>query len=183
MVTKVTCTCCWSWLWECIFRWLPSWSVTVVEDAIVNLFRWLPRWCVPFVEAAVWVVFSGGYLGDMYLLLKLLLGLFSGGYQGDVYLLLKLLLPGVVKTVYNLNNKQLVKLFSQVGNWKWSGAWVCSSPPLPWLWQLLAVSRPSRLHCSAPQCHCSSMAVQSRDSYMCWIASRNWIWGCTSGGV
>ena len=39
---------------------------------------------------------------------------FSGGYQGDVYLLLKLLLPGVVKTVYNLNNKQLVKLFSQV---------------------------------------------------------------------
>jgi len=41
---------------------------------------------------------------------------FSGGYQGDIYLLLKLLLPGVVKTVYNLSNKQLVKLFSQVGN-------------------------------------------------------------------
>ena len=109
--------------------------------------------------------------------------MFSGGYQGDVYLLLKLLLPGVVKTVYNLNNKQLVKLFSQVGNWKWSGAWVCSSLLLPWLWQLVAVSCPSRLHCSAPQCYCSSMAAQSRYSYMCWIASRNWIWGCTSGRV
>ena len=36
------------------------------------------------------------------------------GYKGDTYLLLKLLLPGVVKTVYNLNNKQLVKLYSQV---------------------------------------------------------------------
>ncbi|KAJ8022059.1 DNA ligase 3 [Holothuria leucospilota] len=40
----------------------------------------------------------------------------SGGdsYQGDSYLLLKLLLPGVVKRVYNLNNKQIVKLFSQI---------------------------------------------------------------------
>ncbi|KAL3861294.1 hypothetical protein ACJMK2_007333 [Sinanodonta woodiana] len=36
------------------------------------------------------------------------------GFSGDVYLVLKLLLPGVVKTVYNLNNKQLVKLFSQI---------------------------------------------------------------------
>ncbi|XP_021375504.1 DNA ligase 3-like [Mizuhopecten yessoensis] len=36
------------------------------------------------------------------------------GYTGNTYLLLKLLLPGVVKRVYNLNNKQLVKLFSQI---------------------------------------------------------------------
>ncbi|KAK3581407.1 hypothetical protein CHS0354_016266 [Potamilus streckersoni] len=36
------------------------------------------------------------------------------GFSGDVYLVIKLLLPGVVKTVYNLNNKQLVKLFSQI---------------------------------------------------------------------
>ena len=28
--------------------------------------------------------------------------------------MLKVLLPGVVKIVYNLNNKQLVKFFSQV---------------------------------------------------------------------
>ena len=36
------------------------------------------------------------------------------GFKGDIYLLLKLLLPGVVKIVYNLNSKQLVKIFSQV---------------------------------------------------------------------
>ncbi|GAB1605965.1 DNA ligase 3 [Argonauta hians] len=36
------------------------------------------------------------------------------GFTGDTYLWLKLLLPGVVKLVYNLNSKQLVKLFSQI---------------------------------------------------------------------
>ncbi|XP_022085530.1 DNA ligase 3-like [Acanthaster planci] len=36
------------------------------------------------------------------------------GFQGDTYLLLKLLLPGVVKRVYNINSKQLVKVFSQI---------------------------------------------------------------------
>ncbi|XP_061196299.1 DNA ligase 3-like [Saccostrea echinata] len=36
------------------------------------------------------------------------------GYKGDLYLLMKCLLPGVVKQVYNLNSKQLVKLFSQI---------------------------------------------------------------------
>lgn len=35
-------------------------------------------------------------------------------FSGDPYLVLKLLLPGVVKRVYNINSKQLVKLFSQV---------------------------------------------------------------------
>ena len=39
---------------------------------------------------------------------------FSDGFKGDLYLVIKFLLPGVMKTVYNLNNKQLVKLFSQV---------------------------------------------------------------------
>jgi DNA ligase 3 len=38
----------------------------------------------------------------------------SAGYQGDTFLLLKLLLPGVIKAVYNLNNKQIVKLFSLI---------------------------------------------------------------------
>ena len=47
-------------------------------------------------------------------LLMMWLICFPEGYQGDTYILLKLLLPGVVKRVYNLNNKQLVKLFSQV---------------------------------------------------------------------
>jgi hypothetical protein len=34
--------------------------------------------------------------------------------EQDVYLAVKLLLPGAVKRIYNLQNKQLVKLFSQV---------------------------------------------------------------------
>lgn len=38
----------------------------------------------------------------------------SDTFSGDPYLVLKLLLPGVVKRVYNINSKQLVKLFSQV---------------------------------------------------------------------
>ncbi|XP_071841382.1 DNA ligase 3-like isoform X2 [Apostichopus japonicus] len=38
----------------------------------------------------------------------------GNSYKGDTYLLLKLLLPGVVKRVYNLNNKQIVKLYSQI---------------------------------------------------------------------
>lgn len=39
------------------------------------------------------------------------------GFKGDIYLWMKCLLPGVVKQVYNLNSKQLVKLFSQVWNY------------------------------------------------------------------
>uniref|UniRef100_A0A8C7W2T8 DNA ligase n=1 Tax=Oncorhynchus mykiss TaxID=8022 RepID=A0A8C7W2T8_ONCMY len=37
-------------------------------------------------------------------------------FKGDVYLTVKLLLPGVVKSVYNLNDKQIVKLFSRIFN-------------------------------------------------------------------
>ncbi|XP_062816539.1 DNA ligase 3 [Anolis carolinensis] len=36
------------------------------------------------------------------------------GFRGDLYLTVKLLLPGVVKSVYNLNDKQIVKLFSRI---------------------------------------------------------------------
>ncbi|XP_046390611.1 DNA ligase 3 [Ischnura elegans] len=35
-------------------------------------------------------------------------------YKGDVYLLFRLLLPMAVKRVYNLHNKQLIKLFSKI---------------------------------------------------------------------
>ena len=35
-------------------------------------------------------------------------------FDGDTYLTVRLLLPGFVKRVYNINSKQLVKLFSQV---------------------------------------------------------------------
>ena len=40
--------------------------------------------------------------------------IFAEKFEGDVYLLMKLLLPGFVKRVYNINSKQLVKLFSQI---------------------------------------------------------------------
>ncbi|XP_062261926.1 DNA ligase 3 [Platichthys flesus] len=35
-------------------------------------------------------------------------------FHGDLYLTVKLLLPGVVKSVYNLNDKQIVKLFARI---------------------------------------------------------------------
>lgn len=35
------------------------------------------------------------------------------GFHGDVYLTVKLLLPGVIKSVYNLNDKQIVKLLAE----------------------------------------------------------------------
>lgn len=35
-------------------------------------------------------------------------------FHGDLYLTIKLLLPGVIKSVYNLNDKQIVKLFSRI---------------------------------------------------------------------
>lgn len=41
---------------------------------------------------------------------------FPDGFHGDVYLTIKLLLPGVIKVVYNLNDKQIVKLFSRIFN-------------------------------------------------------------------
>uniref|UniRef100_A0A4W3IKY2 DNA ligase n=1 Tax=Callorhinchus milii TaxID=7868 RepID=A0A4W3IKY2_CALMI len=40
----------------------------------------------------------------------------DGKFHGDVYLTIKLLLPGVIKHVYNLNDKQIVKLFSRIFN-------------------------------------------------------------------
>ena len=36
------------------------------------------------------------------------------GFTGDIYTILKLLLPSSVKRIYNLQSKQLVKLFSQI---------------------------------------------------------------------
>ncbi|XP_025027583.1 DNA ligase 3 isoform X4 [Python bivittatus] len=39
---------------------------------------------------------------------------FTDGFRGDLYLTVKLLLPGVIKSVYNLNDKQIIKLFSRI---------------------------------------------------------------------
>lgn len=38
------------------------------------------------------------------------------GFHSDVYLTVKLLLPGFIKSVYNLNDKHIVRLFSRVFN-------------------------------------------------------------------
>ncbi|XP_056412491.1 DNA ligase 3 [Hyla sarda] len=43
-------------------------------------------------------------------------GTSGDGFHGDTYLTVKLLLPGVIKNVYNLNDKQIVKLYSRVFN-------------------------------------------------------------------
>ena len=40
--------------------------------------------------------------------------MFTVGFHGDVFLLLKLLLPGVIKAVYNLQDKQIIKCFSVI---------------------------------------------------------------------
>jgi len=39
-----------------------------------------------------------------------------GIYDGDLHLLIKLLLPGAIKRIYNINSKQLVKLYAQIFN-------------------------------------------------------------------
>ncbi|XP_076451969.1 DNA ligase 3-like [Babylonia areolata] len=73
-----------------------------------NSFRQFRRLCADIAD-------ENSYTGKTQLVQNYINKGHSGsGYQGDLYLLLKLLLPGVVKTVYNLNNKQLVKLFSQI---------------------------------------------------------------------
>lgn len=38
----------------------------------------------------------------------------SDGFKGDVVLWCKLLLPGAVKRIYNLQSKQLIKLFARL---------------------------------------------------------------------
>ncbi|XP_076369720.1 DNA ligase 3 [Tachypleus tridentatus] len=38
----------------------------------------------------------------------------GNGFSGDLHLWVRMLLPGVIKRVYNLQSKQLVKLFSQI---------------------------------------------------------------------
>ncbi|KAH3741324.1 DNA ligase 3-like isoform X2 [Dreissena polymorpha] len=71
-------------------------------------FREFRRLCADIAE-------ESSYTGKTAIVSKFITKGSSGdGYAGNLYLLLKLLLPGVVKSVYNLNNKQLVKLYSQI---------------------------------------------------------------------
>lgn len=71
-------------------------------------FREFRRLCADIAE-------ESSYTGKTAIVHKFInMGVNGDGFEGDLYILLKLLLPGVVKSVYNLNNKQLVKLFSQI---------------------------------------------------------------------
>ncbi|XP_077998506.1 DNA ligase 3-like [Glandiceps talaboti] len=73
-----------------------------------NSFRQFRRLCVDIAD-------ESSYLGKTKLVSTYLKKGNSGdGFKGDVYLLLRLLLPGAVKRVYNINNKQLIKLYSQI---------------------------------------------------------------------
>lgn len=68
---------------------------------------------------------------------------FPDGFHGDVYLTIKLLLPGVIKIVYNLNDKQIVKLFSRIFN--------CSQEEMVRdLEQVSTDSSSLNFHCSVP---------------------------------
>ncbi|GFS06592.1 DNA ligase [Elysia marginata] len=73
-----------------------------------NSFRQFRRLCADIAD-------ENSYLGKTKLVKTYIAKGHSGdGFRGDLYLLMKHLLPGVVKSIYNLNNKQLVKLFSQI---------------------------------------------------------------------
>ena len=56
-----------------------------------------------------------GYLDKSALVRNWLLhGSSNDKFEGDILLWIRLLLPGVVKRVYNMQSKQLVKVFSQI---------------------------------------------------------------------
>ena len=56
-----------------------------------------------------------GYLDKSALVSKWLSsGSSNDKFEGDILLWVRLLLPGVVKRVYNMQSKQLVKVFSQI---------------------------------------------------------------------
>ncbi|XP_042220055.1 DNA ligase 3-like isoform X2 [Homarus americanus] len=75
-----------------------------------NAFREFRRICANIAE-------ESSYLGKTEILSNFLKnGTSKTGFQGDLRLWVKLLLPGVVKRVYNLQSKQLIKLFSQIFN-------------------------------------------------------------------
>ncbi|XP_052819765.1 DNA ligase 3-like [Mya arenaria] len=81
---------------------------SVLQSGKDDSFREFRRLCADIAE-------ENSYTGKTAIVSKFITKGSSGdGYEGNLYLLMKLLLPGVVKSVYNLNNKQLVKLYSQI---------------------------------------------------------------------
>ncbi|XP_068246196.1 DNA ligase 3 [Palaemon carinicauda] len=75
-----------------------------------NSFREFRRICANVAD-------EPSYLGKTDIVSKFLTyGSSKEKFEGDLRLWIKLLLPGVIKRVYNLQSKQLVKLFSQLFN-------------------------------------------------------------------
>ncbi|KAK8754289.1 hypothetical protein OTU49_015415, partial [Cherax quadricarinatus] len=73
-----------------------------------NSFREFRRICACVAD-------ESSYLGKTEILSNFFKnGTSKNGFEGDLRLWVKLLLPGVVKRIYNLQSKQLVKLFSQL---------------------------------------------------------------------
>lgn len=86
----------------------PSTSSSSKSANADNTFRQFRRLCAEIAE-------ENSYTGKAKLIRTMMQKGSSGnGFNGDVYLWFKLLLPGAVKTVYNLKDKQLVKIFSMV---------------------------------------------------------------------
>lgn len=57
-------------------------------------------------------------LKDVVLYKNVIFFLILDGFKGDLLLTVRLLLPGVIKRVYNLQSKQIVKLFSRVSGYQ-----------------------------------------------------------------
>ncbi|KAI8516930.1 DNA ligase 3 [Branchiostoma belcheri] len=77
-------------------------------DSTDNAFREFRRLCALIAE-------EPGYNAKTKLVSDFLKkGSNGDGFKGDTFLVVKLLLPGVVKRVYNLNNKQLLKHFANI---------------------------------------------------------------------
>jgi len=56
-----------------------------------------------YLYGFIWISFSSFYFRS-----------FVDGFKSDIVLWCKLLLPGAVKRIYNLQSKQLIKLFSRL---------------------------------------------------------------------
>jgi DNA ligase-3 len=78
------------------------------EDSKDNSFR-------EFRRIVTEITNESGYLKKTAILNKFLIkGSNEKQFEGDIYLWLKLLMPGVIKRVYNIQSKQIVKLFARI---------------------------------------------------------------------
>lgn len=90
-------------------------SLHVEQSSVVE--RGRPSWVVVFFPSHVNEYKQPGPVDENKLWQSLMVcAFFPDGFHGDVYLTIKLLLPGIIKIVYNLNDKQIVKLFSRIFN-------------------------------------------------------------------